>query len=53
MEAVSKVESFAHNSHTTKYPPHPQYSCNSDFLSWDKQLASSDIVFHSVCQLFQ
>lgn len=53
MEAVSKVESFAHNSHTTKYPPHPQYSWNSDFLSWDKQLASSDIVFHSVCQLFQ
>lgn len=44
MEAVNKVESFLHNSHTTKYPPYPQCSWNSDFLSWDKQLASSDIL---------
>lgn len=51
MEAVNKVE-FPHNSHTTKYPLYPQCSWNSDFLSWDKQLASSDIFFHSVCQLF-
>lgn len=48
MEAVNKVESFAHNSHTTKYPPYPQCSWNSDSLSWDKQLASSDIFFQSV-----
>lgn len=45
MEAVNKVESLLHNSHTTQYPPYPQCSWNSDFLSWDKQLASSDIFF--------
>lgn len=48
MEAVNKVESFAHNSHTTKYPPYPQCSWNSDSLSWDKQLASSDMFSQSV-----
>lgn len=53
MEALSKVETFVHHSHTTKYPPHPQWNWNSDFLSWDKQLASSDVFFHSVCELFQ
>lgn len=26
MEALSKVETFVHHSHTTKYPPHPQWN---------------------------